>query len=44
MLIPTAQGWWSLAVLLDLFARRVIGWAMSWLLYWLRNVSMGCQT
>ena len=27
--IPTAQGWLYLAVLLDLFARRVVGWAPS---------------
>jgi putative transposase len=27
--IPTADGWLYLAVLLDVFSRRVIGWAMS---------------
>jgi putative transposase len=27
--IPTAEGWLYLAVLLDVFSRRVIGWAMS---------------
>src|SRR5258708_1471803 len=27
--IPTAQGWLYLAVMLDEFSRRVIGWAMS---------------
>lgn len=27
--IPTRQGWLYLAVLLDLFSRRVVGWAMS---------------
>jgi putative transposase len=27
--IPTAQGWLYLAVLLDLFSRRVVGWATS---------------
>lgn len=27
--IPTSQGWLYLAVLLDLFSRRVIGWSMS---------------
>ena len=27
--IPTAQGWLYLAVLLDLFSRRVVGWAMG---------------
>jgi putative transposase len=27
--IPTAQGWLYLAVILDVFSRRVIGWAMS---------------
>ena len=27
--IPTRDGWLYLAVLLDLFSRRVIGWAMS---------------
>jgi putative transposase len=27
--IPTAQGWLYLAVILDLFSRRVVGWAMS---------------
>lgn len=26
---PTAQGWLYLAVMLDVFSRRVIGWAMS---------------
>ena len=27
--IPTAQGWLYLAVLLDLYSRQVVGWAMS---------------
>jgi len=27
--VPTAQGWLFLAVVLDLFSRRVIGWAMG---------------
>lgn len=27
--IPTQQGWLYLAVILDLYARRVVGWAMS---------------
>ncbi len=27
--IPTAEGWLYLAVVLDLFSRRVVGWAMS---------------
>ena len=27
--IPTAEGWLYLAVLIDLFSRRVVGWAMS---------------
>jgi len=27
--VPTAEGWLYLAVVLDLFARRVVGWAMS---------------
>ena len=27
--IPTRAGWLHLAVLVDLFARRVVGWAMS---------------
>ena len=27
--IWTAEGWLSLAVVLDLFSRRVIGWAMA---------------
>ncbi len=27
--IPTRQGWLYLAVLLDLYSRRVVGWAMS---------------
>lgn len=27
--VPTAEGWLYLAVLLDVFSRRVIGWAMS---------------
>jgi putative transposase len=27
--IPTRQGWLYLAVVLDLFSRRVIGWSMS---------------
>jgi transposase InsO family protein len=27
--IPTTQGWLYLAVMLDVFSRRVIGWAMS---------------
>lgn len=27
--IPTAEGWLSLAVVLDLFSRRVVGWAMA---------------
>jgi transposase InsO family protein len=27
--VPTAEGWLYLAVVLDLFARKVVGWAMS---------------
>lgn len=27
--VPTAQGWLYLAVILDVFSRRVVGWAMS---------------
>jgi len=27
--VPTRAGWLSVAVLLDLYSRRVIGWAMS---------------
>ncbi|MEY4550779.1 MAG: hypothetical protein RL685_6974 [Pseudomonadota bacterium] len=27
--IPTAEGWLYLAVLIDLFSRRVVGWATS---------------
>jgi transposase InsO family protein len=27
--VPTLEGWLYLAVLLDLFSRRVVGWAMS---------------
>jgi len=27
--VPTAQGWLYLAVLLDLFSRRIVGWATS---------------
>jgi hypothetical protein len=27
--IPTAKGWLYLAVLIDLYSRRVVGWAMS---------------
>lgn len=27
--VPTAQGWLYLAVILDLFSRRVVGWSMS---------------
>jgi transposase InsO family protein len=27
--VPTAEGWLYVAVVLDLFARRVVGWAMS---------------
>jgi putative transposase len=27
--IWTAEGWLYLAVMLDLFSRRVVGWAMS---------------
>lgn len=27
--IPTREGWFYLAVLLDLYSRRVVGWAMS---------------
>ena len=26
--IPTGEGWWYLAVILDLFTRNVVGWAM----------------
>jgi transposase InsO family protein len=25
----TAEGWWHLAVLLDWYSRKVVGWAMS---------------
>jgi transposase InsO family protein len=27
--VPTGEGWLYLAVVLDMFARRVVGWAMS---------------
>jgi transposase InsO family protein len=27
--IPTREGWLSLAVVLDLFSRRIVGWAMG---------------
>ena len=27
--IPTVQGWLSLAVILDLYSRAVVGWSMS---------------
>ena len=27
--VPTAEGWLYLAVLIDLYSRRVVGWAMS---------------
>jgi transposase InsO family protein len=27
--VPTEEGWLYLAVVLDLFARKVVGWAMS---------------
>ena len=27
--VPTAEGWLYLAVVLDLYARRIVGWAMS---------------
>jgi transposase InsO family protein len=27
--VPTAQGWLFLAVVLDLYSRRIVGWAMS---------------
>ena len=27
--IPTQEGWLYLAVVLDLFSRRIVGWAMS---------------
>ncbi|HLY88745.1 MAG TPA: IS3 family transposase, partial [Acetobacteraceae bacterium] len=27
--IPTAEGWLYLAVVLDMFSRRVVGWAMD---------------
>lgn len=27
--IPTAEGWLYLAVIMDLFSRRIVGWAMS---------------
>ena len=27
--VPTAQGWLYLAVLIDMYSRRVVGWAMS---------------
>lgn len=27
--IPTAEGWLFLAVVLDLYSRRIVGWAMS---------------
>jgi len=26
----TDQGWYYLAVVLDCFSRRVVGWAMAW--------------
>jgi transposase InsO family protein len=27
--VPTAEGWLYLALVLDLFARKIVGWAMS---------------
>ena len=27
--VPTAEGWLYLAVVLDLYSRRIVGWAMS---------------
>jgi transposase InsO family protein len=27
--VPTAQGWLSLAVVLDVYSRLVVGWSMS---------------
>jgi transposase InsO family protein len=27
--VPTRTGWLTLAVLLDLYSRRVVGWVMS---------------
>ena len=27
--VPTREGWLYLAILLDLYSRRVVGWAMS---------------
>jgi transposase InsO family protein len=27
--VPTAEGWLYLAVVLDMFSRRVVGWAMD---------------
>jgi transposase InsO family protein len=27
--VPTRQGWLYLAVLIDLFSRRVVGWSMG---------------
>ncbi|GAA4255408.1 hypothetical protein GCM10022293_41910 [Azospirillum formosense] len=27
--IPTAEGWLYLAIVLDLFSRRIVGWAMD---------------
>jgi transposase InsO family protein len=26
--IPTAEGWWYLAAVMDLFSRKIVGWAM----------------
>ena len=27
--VPTQEGWWYMAALLDLYSRRCVGWAMS---------------
>lgn len=37
--IPTSEGWLFLAVVIDLFSRRVVGWSMQLEMAWFRRSS-----
>jgi transposase InsO family protein len=41
--VPTADGWLYLAVVEDLFSRRIVGWAMDVLALLVLALACGCK-